>query len=98
HSNLHSFPTRRSSDLISGSVTEDVSVVSGNLASSGLLTISDADLGQSSFTAQPSVAGAYGTFTLAADGNWTYTADNSQTAIQQLDRNSTRLNTCHVET
>src|SRR5205823_2589075 len=40
--------------------------------------------GQSNFTAQPSAAGTYGTFTLAANGNWTYTASNSQTAVQQL--------------
>ena len=26
----------------------------------------------------------FGTFTLAANGTWTYTANNSQTAIQQL--------------
>src|SRR5207302_1426632 len=33
---------------------------------------------------QPSHAGTYGTFTLAANGNWTYTASDSQMAIQQL--------------
>ena len=35
---------------------------------------------------RPSTAGSngYGSFTLAADGSWTYTADNSQAAIQQL--------------
>ena len=32
-----------------------------------------------------SAAAAIGTFTLAADGTWTYTASNSQTAIQQLN-------------
>ena len=31
-----------------------------------------------------SAAGTYGNFTLDAAGNWTYTADDSQTAIQQL--------------
>src|SRR6185312_8322752 len=69
-----------------GSVTEDVGVVAGNLATSGALTIADVDQGQSNFTAQASTAGSnnYGTFTLDAAGNWTYTADDSQTAIQQL--------------
>ena len=59
---------------------------SGNLTTSGALTIADVDQGQSNFAAQAGTPGstAYGTFTLAADGNWTYTADNSQTAIQQL--------------
>src|SRR5205814_922622 len=48
---LHSFPTRRSSDL-------------------------DTDAGQSNFTVQASTPGSngFGTFTLAADGTWTYTA------------------------
>ena len=69
-----------------GAVTEDVNVVAGNLATTGALTIADVDAGQSNFAAQAATAGSngYGTFTLAADGSWTYTADNSQTAIQQL--------------
>ena len=58
----------------------------GNLTTCGALTIADVDQGQSNFTAQAGTAGinGYGTFTLDANGNWTYTADNSQTAIQQL--------------
>ena len=67
-----------------GSVTEDSSVVPGRISTGDSLSISDADNGQSSFTAQASYAGAYGTFTLAANGAWTYSADNGQTAIQQL--------------
>src|SRR4029453_8300128 len=70
-----------------GSVTEDVAVVSGNLTTSGVLTIADADAGQSNFTAQASTLGSkgLGTFTLGASGAWTYTANDSQTAIQQLN-------------
>ncbi len=67
----------------SGQVTEDVNVINGNLTTGGTLTISDADQGQSSFAAQTRNA-FYGTFTLTADGTWTYTADNSQLSIQQL--------------
>ena len=49
-------------------------------------SISDVDQGQSNFTIQAIDGGLYGhgTFTLDASGNWTYTADDSQTAIQQL--------------
>jgi VCBS repeat-containing protein len=65
-----------------GAVTEDDSTP--DLTTGGLLTIDDVDQGQSNFAPQASTAGTYGTFTLAADGNWTYTALNSQTAIQQL--------------
>ncbi|MDO9460247.1 MAG: VCBS domain-containing protein, partial [Alphaproteobacteria bacterium] len=69
-----------------GSVAEDVSVSGSFISTSGLLTIVDADLGQSNFTAIAGIAGSngYGTFTLGADGSWTYTASNNQTAIQQL--------------
>jgi VCBS repeat-containing protein len=67
-----------------GAVSEDDSAP--NLSTGGTLTVADADAGESSFTAQASTAGSsgYGSFTLAADGNWSYTADNSQAAIQQL--------------
>ena len=69
-----------------GSVTEDVNVVAGKLATGGALTIVDADQGQSNFAVQAATAGSngYGTFTLDANGNWTYSATDSQTAIQQL--------------
>src|SRR5207247_1550933 len=69
-----------------GAVTEDVNVVAGNISTSGALTIADVDAGQSNFAAQAGTLGSngYGTFTLAADGSWTYTANDSQAAIQQL--------------
>src|SRR5258706_3315931 len=53
---------------------------------SGVLSIADVDLGQSNFAVQAGTTGSnnYGTFTLAADGHWSYSADNTQTAIQQL--------------
>ncbi|WP_460885333.1 VCBS domain-containing protein, partial [Ramlibacter solisilvae] len=68
-----------------GDVTEDAAVDGlGNLNASGALTITDADQGGSSFIAQASTAGTYGTFTLAANGAWTYVASNAQAAIQQV--------------
>src|SRR6202035_6137419 len=72
--------------VATGDVTEDVAVTAGNLTTSGALTITDADAGQANFTTQAGTAGSngYGTFTLAADGSWTYTASDAQTAIQQL--------------
>src|SRR5205085_298788 len=70
--------------VATGAVNEDASTP--NLSTSGALTIADVDSDQSSFTAQPGTAGSngHGSFTLAADGSWTYTADNSQSAVQQL--------------
>src|SRR6202035_5964254 len=72
--------------VATGDVTEDVAVTAGNLTTSGALTITDADSGEANFTPQAGAAGSngYGTFTLAADGSWTYTASDAQTAIQQL--------------
>src|SRR5207249_945031 len=72
--------------VITGAVTEDVGVVAARLTTRRALSSADVDQGQSSFTAQPGTAGSngYGSFTLDAAGNWTYTAADSQTAIQQL--------------
>ena len=76
--------------VATGDVTEDVAVDNtDHINTTGLLTIADADTGQSSFTAQASTTGSnnYGSFTLAANGTWTYTADNTQAAIQELGAN-----------
>src|SRR5207247_1291101 len=61
-------------------------IVAGNISTSGALTIVDVDQGQSNFTAQANTTGSngFGSFTLAANGSWTYTANNTQAAIQQL--------------
>ncbi|TGQ38712.1 MULTISPECIES: VCBS domain-containing protein, partial [unclassified Mesorhizobium] len=86
------------SAVIGGVSTDDVTedngadgIVAGNLTADGLLTITDVDAGEANFTAQAATAGSngYGTFTLAADGSWTYTADNTQAAIQQLGAGDT---------
>ncbi|MDI5834417.1 VCBS domain-containing protein, partial [Shewanella xiamenensis] len=61
------------------------------------LTISDPDAGPDHFTAQNHVAGSYGTFSLDADGQWHYSADNSQTAIQQLTAGETLTDSLTVQ-
>src|SRR5207244_1847160 len=69
-----------------GGVTEVGSADACNTSTSGALTIADVDAGQSNFTAQAGTPGSngFGTFTLAANGAWTYTANDSLPAIQQL--------------
>ena len=69
-----------------GTVQEDVAVVSGNLSTSGDLAVADVDSGEAVFQAQAGTAGSngYGTFTLEANGHWTYTVDNGQAAVQGL--------------
>ncbi|WP_202963176.1 VCBS domain-containing protein, partial [Aeromonas aquatica] len=67
-----------------GAVTEDAT--SPNLTISGALTISDLDVDQASFVSQAGTLGSngYGTFSVSAAGNWTYSAANGQIAIQAL--------------
>lgn len=69
-----------------GSVDEDQHVGAGGmLEASGQLHITDVDSGEAAFQAQAGVAGTYGTFSVDASGQWHYTADNAQQAIQDLN-------------
>ncbi len=72
-------------------------MVGGQISTGGTLSVADSDAGQATFQAQPGTNGAYGTFTLAADGTWTYTANNSQAAIQQLGDGQTLTETFTVK-
>ncbi len=63
-----------------GAVSED----GASTVTSGMLTIDDPDAGQTSFIAQSGVLGAYGSFSLSADGAWTYSLNNSSPAVQTL--------------
>ncbi|MEZ0168380.1 Ig-like domain-containing protein [Microvirga sp. TS319] len=76
-----------------GTVTED-----GTLVASGILTVSDADNGQSAFQAQADVHGTYGTFSFNhLTGTWTYTLDNDSDAVQALNAGETRQETFKVK-
>jgi VCBS repeat-containing protein len=68
-------------------VNEDASTP--DLAVGGALSITDADAAESGFVAQTATTGTYGTFAIDAAGNWSYTALNSQAAIQQLAAGAT---------
>ncbi|MCP4391123.1 MAG: hypothetical protein GY802_22715, partial [Gammaproteobacteria bacterium] len=78
-----------------GVVVEDTGVVAGDISANGALTISDADTGESVFQVE-TVNGAYGDLTIAANGIWSYVADNSQVAIQSLDVGESLLDTLTV--
>ncbi len=71
-----------------GTLMEDSGVnAAGELEASGKLTVTDVDDGQNpTFIAQHAVAGSggYGSFSIDANGHWTYTADNSNPKIQAL--------------
>ena len=82
---------------LTGSVTEDDATAS---TASGRLAVSDVDTAlteaQRRFTAQSSVAGTYGTFTLGADGAWTYTLDNADADTDALGAGETGKDTFAV--
>jgi VCBS repeat-containing protein len=80
--------------------TNDVAVISGTseqtiaedsadtLTAEGALTVTDIDQGEAKFVAE-TVQGNYGSIDINEEGNWVYTADNSQEEIQKLASGST---------
>ena len=67
----------------------------------GTLTSTDVDDAQNTFTAVDSPTasdGGYGTFTMAADGVWTYTLDDGNSAVQALNVNDRLTDTFTVTT
>jgi VCBS repeat-containing protein len=68
-----------------------------DITDSGTLTVTDIDSGEASFVAG-TIAGAFGTLTIDAAGNWTYTADTTQLAIQQLGTGETLTDTIVIST
>lgn len=73
------------SGTFAGAVKEDTDVGSDGktLTATGSVSVSDADAGENHVQALEK-DGAYGHFSMGTDGTWTYTAENSQAAIQQL--------------
>ena len=63
-----------------GAVTEDAATTTAT----GALTVADPDAGEATFEEQSNVEGTYGTFTLEADGGWTYTLNNADTDTNAL--------------
>src|SRR6202012_4642113 len=74
-----------------GSVTEAGGVSNGTAGTpsvTGLLTDTDVDNTPNTFQAVTTAAasdGHYGSYTMTADGHWTYTVDNTNAAVQALN-------------
>ncbi|WP_252042939.1 VCBS domain-containing protein [Vibrio sp. SCSIO 43153] len=67
-----------------GAVQEDVTLATG-----GNLNVDDPDVGEAAFQPQTNVQdGNWGTFSIDADGNWTYELNNSHADVQALDADS----------
>ncbi|MGU5716483.1 VCBS domain-containing protein, partial [Aeromonas taiwanensis] len=62
----------------------------GDASASGDLDATDVD-SSNAFVVQSAVAKTYGTFSIDAAGVWSYTLDNSNTAVQALNPGSTPL-------
>ncbi|WP_415834913.1 retention module-containing protein, partial [Bordetella bronchialis] len=71
--------TPHSPDSDKGLVQEDTT-----LSTSGKLDIVDADQGESVFQVQNNTVLAHGTFSIDANGNWTYNLNNSDPKVQEL--------------
>ncbi|MGC0152959.1 retention module-containing protein, partial [Chromobacterium vaccinii] len=63
----------------------------------GVLTVKDADQGQSFFQAQTNTAGTYGTFSIDASGNWHYNLNNSDPIVQALNQGESRVESFTVK-
>ena len=72
-------------------VTED-----GDLTASGRIAVADVDTGQARVNTTPLTAPAYGSFTIAADGSWSYALDNAAPAVQALRAGATLFDTIRV--
>ncbi|NLQ24015.1 type I secretion C-terminal target domain-containing protein, partial [Shewanella sp. S-1] len=80
-------------DSDAGTVTEDgdSDTLPGTVQTvAGTLTVTDVDNGEAVFQVQTNVAdGNYGFFSIDADGNWTYTLNNSHSDVQSLKAGET---------
>ncbi len=84
-----------------GTVIEDSGPKYGASTATGKLTDTDVDNPSNSFTAvgSPTAStGGYGTFTMTADGAWTYTLNDKSHAVQALNVGDTLTDTFTVTT
>lgn len=61
----------------------DLTETDAVLSTSGQLTVSDPDQGEEAFNAQADTAGDHGLFSMAADGNWTYTTNSAMDELEE---------------
>ncbi len=94
--------------IIAGATTGSVTEAGGILNSSvgtpvatGILTDTDVDNASNTFiavTAATASTNGFGTFTMTADGEWTYTLDNNNPQVQALNVGQTRTDYFTVKT
>ena len=81
-----------------GFVTEDDDPnTDGLLFVADAMTVADLDVDESGFVSK-TLIGTFGSLTVDESGAWTYTADNSQNALQKLDSGESALDIFSLET
>jgi len=63
----------------SGSINEDETNVTGSL------TVNDPNANESEFQSQTDTALTFGSFSISSSGGWTYSLDNENVAVQELN-------------
>src|SRR5205814_1825407 len=88
------------SGTTTGSVTEDGGTKCDLPTATGTLTVTDVDNapGFAAVNCPTASDAGYGTFTMTADGVWTYKLDNSNCAVQALNDGDTRTDCFTVTT
>ena len=81
------------SGVNTGVVTED-----GALTATGTLTATDRDSGDAAILAQSGTSGIYGSFSIGANGAWSYTLDNTSASVQALNAGQSVTDTFSVAT
>jgi VCBS repeat-containing protein len=77
-------------------VTEDIGAADGYLRTGGILTVTDADAGQSSFQTAVTALGSHiGALALATDGTYQYSVANAQ--VQYLGDGETKVETFTIK-
>lgn len=87
-------PVSNTAAVFSGDTSSTLAINSSTM--SGNLTITDPDSNENSATAQSNISTTYGTFNLESNGQWTYTADSSNTALIALAEDATLVDTIAV--
>jgi len=62
----------------------------------GQFVVNDRDTVDATITAQTSTAGTYGSFSVNASGNWSYSIDNTKAAVQALAEGASQTDTFAV--
>lgn len=80
--------------MFSGDITGSLTIGGSDI--SGSLMITDPDEGEDAAIEQSNVATSYGTFSINSNGQWTYSADSSNSALIALGSNASVVDTINV--